>query len=64
MAAVDAVNFMRAQIGDTCSVYVDVAELTEHYCVFDLVWFDERDGPITLRHQRWTLMSEEQLVLP
>lgn len=58
------VNFMDAKVGDESYVYVDVDELTEHWCVFQLDFFDDRDRAVTLRRQRWQLLSDEELILP
>ena len=56
--------FTKPVIGCHSDVYVDIDELSEHYCVFDLDWFDERDGEIVLRHQVWQLISDVELILP
>lgn len=58
------VDFTQAIVGEEAYVYVDTELLSEHYCVFDLEWFDERDGEIPLRRQRWKLLEDEELILP
>ena len=64
LAAAIVVPFTDAEVGDEAYVYVDEDCLSEHYCVFKLACFDERDGEIQLRRQRWKLLEDEALVLP
>lgn len=64
----DIVDFHKAKIGEEALVYsaVDGEDICggEFSFVTGLEWFDDRDGEIKLKRQRWFLLAEDLVVLP
>jgi hypothetical protein len=60
----EVVDFTEAKPGQAAYAYIDENKLSEHYCVFQLDWFDEREGEVPLRRQKWLLLDEESYTLP
>jgi len=58
------VDFTEALVGESAYVYVDESRYTDHYCVFQLDYYDDREGEIKLRRQLWQLVEDEPLILP